>query len=100
VLLKVNVPVKLPFWLSRSKIFIFPYFISEETDQEDLIQWLKNSKAPWVEVIENWKKTARQRLKELRETPGDVHDYVSQYPGLQDDKGYTLVSFLLLRTIL
>lgn len=62
-------------------------------EYEELKLWLKYNKEPVPEVIENWRKTSKLRLKELQsEKYANIHDVVNDWPSYKLSFGYKLVS--------
>jgi len=58
----------------------------------DTLLWLKNSSQPWSKVLDYWQQTSDLRWSELSTSNFSVGQYIAQYPALDNEKGYTLVS--------
>lgn len=60
---------------------------------EELKVWLKYNKEPVPEVIDNWRKTSKLRLKQLQtEKYTNIQDIVNDWPSYKLSFGYKLVS--------
>lgn len=79
------------------KKYIYNFFleidkINVSTEVHDALLWLRNSSQPWPKVLEYWQLTSSLRWLELIKGDLSIGEYMAQYPALDNEKGYTLVS--------
>ncbi|XP_055704424.1 uncharacterized protein LOC129802539 isoform X2 [Phlebotomus papatasi] len=53
------------------------------------IQWLKENKEPWLEVLEKWQATSEWRLRE--QSVFSSQYFLDICPGLKDERGFELI---------
>lgn len=69
------------------------YFPVSKEEYEEIKVWLRYNKEPLTDVIDNWQKTSKLRLKELQsEKYSNINDIVNDWPSYKLSFGYKLVS--------
>jgi len=92
------ISVRILFHVPQVFRFIVALIVSVDDaseDVSDILRFLQNNVDPWNLIVEYWSVTSASRKRQLQAStePGRrVEEYYTEYPALQKQSGYNLVS--------